>query len=245
MAASVPETAPRGRRRSLRSGSVMPSERAGSLPRMSARDRILGTQRGYAAFLRLIRADRFLRTVARDALCVGPGQRLLDLGCGNGALSEHVPGVDYTGIDHNASYVASAVKRFGSPSRRFIAADLDSLAVTEGGSFDVVCAVGVLHHLDDGLAVDVLRTSLNLLAEGGRFVSVDPVFDPEQRSFARVLMAMDRGKYVRHPEHYRALASAAAPQVTETDETRFDLNPFPYTHFIMELKLDSAPPIEE
>ena len=151
-----------------------------------------------------------------------------------------MPGVDYTGIDHNASYIASAKKRFGSATRRFIAADLHELATTEAGSYDVVCAVGVLHHLDDDLAIDVITTSLTLLADGGRFVSVDPVFDPDQRSVARVLMAMDRGKYVRHPGHYRALATAAGPDAVETDVTRFDLNPFPYTHFIMELRLEPA-----
>ena len=204
-----------------------------SIAKMSLRDGVLGSNLGYSSFLKLIRADKFLRTFADEALGLKPGARLLDLGCGNGALAAHVPGVDYTGIDHNQSYIDAAEERFGGPHRRFICEDLDRLAETEGGTFDAVCAVGVLHHLDDRLATDVITTALRLLTPGGRFVSVDPVFDPRQRTIARLLMAIDRGKFVRHPEHYRHLAADAG--AAQTDRTRFDLNPFPYTHFLMEM----------
>jgi cyclopropane fatty-acyl-phospholipid synthase-like methyltransferase len=200
---------------------------------MSVRDGLLGSHLGYSSFLKLIRADRFLETFAVESLHLTAGQRLLDLGCGNGALAAHVPDVEYTGIDNNQSYIDSAERRFGGPRRRFICEDLSTLAETERGTFDAVCAVGVLHHLDDELAVSVIRTGLELLVDGGRFVTVDPVFHPDQRTVARLLMAMDRGKFVRHPEHYRSLVGEAGAVMT--DRVRFDLNPFPYTHFLMEM----------
>ncbi|MEO5723657.1 MAG: class I SAM-dependent methyltransferase [Ilumatobacteraceae bacterium] len=205
---------------------------------MSVRDRVLGTHTGYSSFLKLIRADRFLSTVARDIIHLEPGQRLLDLACGTGQLSQFIGTVDYTGIDHNPSYIANAQHRFGGLGRRFVCAELTDLVQTESGTYDVVSAVSALHHLDDELAVDVIRTALSLLAPGGRLISIDPVFHPDQRTTARVLMGLDRGRFVRHPEHYLALAHLAG--AVAQHHVRFDMNPFPYTHFIMELSPQAA-----
>ena len=147
---------------------------------------MLGSSRGYAGFLRLIRADRFLEVFATESLHLAHGQRLLDLGCGNGALAAHLDGVDYTGIDHNPAYIDAAQREHGGTGRRFVCADLAELAVTERGTFDAVCAVGVLHHLEDDLASSVISTALQMLVPGGRLVTIDPVFHPHQRAIARV-----------------------------------------------------------
>jgi hypothetical protein len=45
-------------------------------------------------------------------------------------------------------------------------------------------------------------------------------------------MALDRGRFVRHPGDYERLAASAFDKVTVT--VRHDLNPFPYTHCIVE-----------
>jgi 2-polyprenyl-3-methyl-5-hydroxy-6-metoxy-1,4-benzoquinol methylase len=194
---------------------------------------LLGTAVAYSGFLRLVRAERFFARIAEDHLRLVPGDEILDLGCGDGALSEHVGDARYTGIDHNRAYVDMARRRHAAPGRTFVCADLADFADPGSGVYDVVSLVGVLHHLDDALAVEVLCTALQLLAPNGRIVSVDPVFHPEQRAIARVLMALDRGRYVRHPPHYLHLAGQTGARVTHT--VRFDLNPFPYTHLIMEL----------
>ena len=194
---------------------------------------MLGTAVAYSGFLRLVQADRFFARVVDEHLRLRHGARLLDLGCGDGALSEHVGDVEYTGIDHNRAYVDKAVRRHGAPGRTFVCADLAEFAETGSGTYDVVSLIGVLHHLDDGLASDVLATALRLLAPAGRIVTVDPVFHPDQRAVARVLMALDRGRFVRHPPHYLQLAGRTGARVSHS--VHFDLNPFPYTHLIMEL----------
>jgi 2-polyprenyl-3-methyl-5-hydroxy-6-metoxy-1,4-benzoquinol methylase len=179
-----------------------------------------------------------MSVVAEEYLRVAPGQRVLDLGCGDGALSAHLPQAHYTGIDHNRSYIDSAQRRYAAPDRRFLEADLADLASTQSGQFDVVAAIGVLHHLSDDVACDVLREAAVLLASQGRIVTVDPVFHPDQRTTARLLMALDRGRFVRHPEHYSQLVRTAGLSGSQT--VRFDLNPFPYTHLIMELQQGSV-----
>ena len=61
---------------------------------------------------------------------------------------------------------------------------------------------------------------------------MDPCFEPSQHSVARVLMALDRGKYVRHPEGYRALNAQSF--VTHTEHLWTHVYKFPYTHFVTE-----------
>jgi SAM-dependent methyltransferase len=199
-----------------------------------ARDSVLARSGAYAVLRRVVRADRAFAMIAADHLRVLPGQRLLDLGCGDGALAPHVPDAHYTGVDVNEAYLATAKREHGGEGREFVCADLATIGRLDlPGPFDVVSLIGVLHHLDDELAVDVLRTALALLADGGRVVTVDPVFHPSQRAIARVLMALDRGRFVRHPEHYESLARRAGAEPSTT--VRSDLVQFPYTHLVMEL----------
>lgn len=95
---------------------------------------------------------------------VPPGARRgLDVGCGEGEMArrlrqrvEHV-----TGIDPDEPMIAEA-RSFGDDID-YAVADLDSAAL-EPGSFDVVSAVAVLHHLDHR---DGLHRLASLVAPGG------------------------------------------------------------------------------
>ena len=42
-----------------------------------------------------------------------PGDRMLDLACGDGGLAAHPPGLTYLGVDGNAAMVAAASGRGG------------------------------------------------------------------------------------------------------------------------------------
>jgi cyclopropane fatty-acyl-phospholipid synthase-like methyltransferase len=200
---------------------------------MTVRDRLLGTRVGYSTFRRLIRADRSMRWLADEYFHVTPGERLLDVGCGTGDLARVVPGVVYVGVDHNAAYLGGREMVDASPaSPTFINADLNSLSLVDIGEFDIAVAVGVLHHLDDDVATTLIGAVREKLRGGGRFVTIDPAFHPDQRATARVLMALDRGRYVRHPSDYQRLIASGFDSMVMS--IRHDLNPFPYTHCIIE-----------
>lgn len=200
---------------------------------MTIRDRLLGTRVGYSAFRRLIRADRSMQKLVEEYFHVTPGERLLDVGCGTGDLAHALPSVVYVGVDHNAAYIGGRATVHSSPaSPTFINADLNELSAVDIGKFDIAVAVGVLHHLDDDVAINLIGAVRDKLSGGGRFVTIDPAFHPDQRANERILMALDRGRYVRHPPDYQRLVASGFDSMVMT--IRHDLNPFPYTHCIIE-----------
>ena len=72
----------------------------------------------------------------------------------------------------------------------------------------------VLHHVDDETAAELFRLSRMVLEAGGRLVTSDPCFQPEQSPIARFLISRDRGRCVRSPEGYEAIARAVFDDVT-------------------------------
>ena len=199
---------------------------------MTARDRLLGTKVGYMTFRRLIKADRNMQSLVDEYFHLRSGSRVLDVGCGTGDLAALVPDVTYVGVDHNPAYVGADEERQLDGAPRFVNADLAQLGDLDIGVFDTAVAVGVLHHLDDDLAQAMVASVRDKLVPNGRFVTSDPVFHPDQKTTARVLMALDRGRFVRHPADYARLMRSSFPDLKVS--IRHDLNPFPYTHCIIE-----------
>jgi SAM-dependent methyltransferase len=193
-------------------------------------ERVLADSRAYEFSRRAIGAREEMRRLVQDVVQPDPGMRVLDLGCGNGRLVPYLNAASYVGVDSNPSYVRAATSRWGSESTRFVVADLVRLADVEIGPVDVVFLLGVLHHLPDEVASAALRGASALLSPGGRVITMDPCFEPTQPSIARVLMALDRGLYVRHPADYIRLIESHLKDVTS--EIWTDVYRFPYTHLV-------------
>lgn len=100
-----------------------------------------------------------------DLLDPKPGERILDLGCGDGALTEIIAGreVDVLGIDAGPDFVATAQAR----GLNVIHGDGQDLPF-EDNSFDAVFSNAALHWMPD--ADGVLRGVGRVLKPGGRFV---------------------------------------------------------------------------
>jgi SAM-dependent methyltransferase len=99
----------------------------------------------------------------------GPGHRVLDLGCRDGALTRtYVEGNDVVGVDADREALAAAA-RLGIETHW---ADLDQPLDFPDASFDVVVAGELLEHLRDPapLVAEVRR----VLRPGGTFVASVP-----------------------------------------------------------------------
>ena len=91
--------------------------------------------------------------------------------------------------------------------------------------------MSVLHHLSDAEADHVFGLGARALADGGRMFSNDPSLVPGQSRLARAVIQRDRGRNVRSPEAYRALAEARFSHVTV--DVRHDLLHIPYSHALL------------
>jgi 2-polyprenyl-6-hydroxyphenyl methylase/3-demethylubiquinone-9 3-methyltransferase len=93
---------------------------------------------------------------------------VLDLGCGAGFLSNRLAeaGHRVTGLDRSAASLEAAKRRDAAGRVRWVTGDLSKLPF-EPASFDAVCAMDVLEHIEDlGTAIDEI---VRVLRPGGRF----------------------------------------------------------------------------
>src|ERR1700728_366006 len=100
-----------------------------------------------------------------DLLQPQPGERLLDLGCGDGALTEKLValGAQVVGIDHSPEMIAAAL-RLGLDVRA-----MDARALVFENEFDAVFSNAVLHWIKDDPDAPIAG-AFHALRIGGRFV---------------------------------------------------------------------------
>ena len=102
-----------------------------------------------------------------QVLAVKPGDRVLDLGCGTGYLTNllRAAGADITGFDSSAEMVQQA--RLNHPETRYEVANAEDFNF--GANYDAVFSNAVLHWVKNHAAM--MRSVYNSLKPGGRFVA--------------------------------------------------------------------------
>jgi ubiquinone/menaquinone biosynthesis C-methylase UbiE len=199
---------------------------------MNFRERILSKQIIYRSFKWLALPDGALEEVVAKNFFVPDGKRVLDLGCGVGDFAPYfAPRCDYVGIDFNESYIRVARSRHTGPGVTFIEADVRDPQVVARGPFDLIMMSGVLHHLPTADARSLIELIPPLLSPEGRFCAMEPVFAPDQSLTARLLLASDRGRYVRDEEGYVALFSSFSEVRASV---LHGVLRFPYSHLVAE-----------
>lgn len=119
-----------------------------------------------------------LRDDTFDALEPGPGERVLDLGCGNGMNFPRLrDGVGaegaVVGLDYSRGMTAGAAERVrnaGWTNVHVVRGDATRMAVAEA-SFDAALTTFALHTMEDADAV--VENVYDALEPGGRFVALD------------------------------------------------------------------------
>lgn len=192
---------------------------------------ILSLPAGYRLFGHLVGGDAYKNHVTEYVKPV-PGERVLDIGCGPADMLNYLPALDYTGFDVSPEYIQAAQQRFGSRGR-FFCSDVGLASIErERGTFNLVMATGVLHHLDDVRATKLFELARLALRPDGRLVTYDGCYVPEQSKIARWVLSKDRGKFVRARGDYLRLASLYFSNIQT--HIRHDLVRLPYTHLIMQ-----------
>ncbi|MBU4421446.1 class I SAM-dependent methyltransferase [Candidatus Parcubacteria bacterium] len=97
---------------------------------------------------------------------------ILDIGCGNGRLYEHLITnyklliTKYTGVDQSEELIKIAQKNYPDTNFKTIK-DVRRLQF-EDGEFDFIAGIAFLHHIPDGeMRLEVLKEVYRVLAPGG------------------------------------------------------------------------------
>lgn len=176
---------------------------------------ILSSVTAYVTVQRLVGAD-VLRRRALDRVAVQPGEVLVDVGCGPAYYFDWLPTpLNYHGYDNNEHYIDYATRKYGDRGS-FRCTVFDAAEAARIPAPNAIVLLGLLHHLSDSECRDLLSLSAQVLAPGGRVVSVDSTYLPGQSRFSKWLSDNDRGEYVRHPEQFTDLASASFDKVEGT-----------------------------
>jgi len=170
-------------------------------------------------------------TFLREYVRAKPSDRILDIGCGPGDIMQYMPDVEYVGFDASQEYIKAAQKRYAARAT-FICEQVSTKTLEEHSSFDIVLAMGILHHLDDAEALQLFHLAQAALKPGGRLLTIDPCFVEKQSPFAQYIISKDRGQNVRTKEGYVAIASQVFSNIAVS--IRHDLLRIPYTHIILE-----------
>ena len=191
--------------------------------------RALGVPSLYRLLGKMSGRARMWKLFAHDYVRAQPGDRILDIGCGPADVLTELPqGIEYIGFDQDARYIDSARRHHGARGQFFTGiVDLAHIDHLGAGSFDIVIASGLLHHLDDSQAREFFALARAALRPGGRLVTVDGCYQPGQSRIARLLLDLDRGDHVRSEEAYVALA--AETFASTSADVRHDAAYVPYT----------------
>lgn len=159
------------------------------------------------------------------------GARILDFGCGTGVILSYLPEqIEYWGYDISRDYIDAAKAEFGTRGH-FTCGLISRELLADLPKFDIVLALGVLHHLDDLEATTFFDLARQALGAAGRVVTIDPCFSSGQNPIARFLISRDRGQNVRDSQGYLSLTQHSFNNVRGTLRHRAWI---PYTHWIME-----------
>lgn len=195
---------------------------------------LLDSAFGYQLFQRIITKKSIVVSVIESSFGKDlGGLRVLDIGCGPASLlSAQRDWLDpklYFGIDPSEEYVLRARKAF--PKATFHIGTVGEIG-EKRNDFDLVYLGGVLHHVDDAEAAQILNYSKARARSGGKIISIDPTIIPGQNPISRFLVRNDRGRYVRSIEGMTRLFDEGDPFVAFSVKHHRGYLRVPYDHVV-------------
>ncbi len=160
---------------------------------------------------------------------------VLDCGCGPAQYRKLIQSKKYIGIDFNPKHIQAAKKNH--PNDTFYEGDLSKFDFQTIEKFSDILLFGLLHHLNDENAKNLINKLINQLKSNGKIVAIDPLYVEKKNfydSFANFVASKDQGNFVRQENEYRSLVDSKLATV----ETKIykNLLRIPFYHHILNIK---------
>jgi len=145
-------------------------------------------------------------------------QSILEIGCSVGSIADafrSLPNISYTGIDIDGNAIAAAQRRFFGTTFRFLEESVKKHA-QNGSRYDYILVAGMLHHIDDATAIDILYETYLLSVEDGTVLIYDPdtptSSDP---TYMHWFYKLEQGKFLRSHTETEALIQRAGLRIRD------------------------------
>jgi len=128
--------------------------------------------------------------------------KVLDIGCGPAEILNYIPNSIYYGFDIDRRSINYAKNRYTNKNHHFYCKYFVKQDLTKLPKFDHVILFGILHHLDNEKAKNILHLCKKAMKIGATLLTEDPIFVKNQNFIAKFLISRDRGMNVRTEGNY-------------------------------------------
>ena len=156
----------------------------------------------YELFQSIVSRQGTLDTIKNEIVKPDQIMSVLDFGCGIGNHSELFKSAHYLGIEPLEACVAVANRKYANSTVEFRVGDHLDLKSLPDSSFDLIIAIGVLHHINSEIFIEFVKEAFRILKPGARLTTFDPVFHKEQSKMSEWIVKQDRGSWVRTESGY-------------------------------------------
>ena len=132
---------------------------------------VLAIPTAYQLWWNLVGGPALAKVLVNEYIQPSVGARILEIGCGPGTIVSYLPPSDYSGFDISPKYIELAKRRF--PKAHFVCERVSQFSLAKQQSFDVVLALGIVHHLEDAEARQLFQVAREALKPGGKLVTID------------------------------------------------------------------------
>ena len=183
----------------------------------------------YKLSQKIFLADNFRKKIIKK-LIVNKDINILDIGCGPGNMINYLSFNKYFGFDDDKKYISYASKKY--KDCKFFCEIFSKSSAMKIDKVDVVMLFGLLHHISNNEAIELLENIKLTLKKNYRIIVLDPVFIEDQNPIAKFLIKNDRGNYVRKADEYQKIFKQTN---LRSSYKIYHQKIVPYTHIVSEI----------
>ena len=182
----------------------------------------------YSYLYRLIQKIILKRSFNTDLIKLINSQKpkyILDIGCADSTLLENLEETyNYNGYDLDNSFVNKSKNKYSHKKNfHFYNKSVDEIDFQKFNPENtLIVLIGLFHHINDNQIHNFINKTKNF-----KVIGIDAVKLSHQKNITKLLMALDRGKFIRKIDNYKKILIDFDTVVAENKYLRF-----PYDHLV-------------